>query len=104
MMPLPAWIRGCSAAISISAARSTSSGAGTVGAVRRYWCGAQNAGSAFTLVFMMFSGTSMCTTPGRPSQDFLSAMRTSSGIRSNEEITQLHFAILPITPDWSKHW
>jgi len=47
-MPLPAWIKGCAAAISMSAARSTSAGDGTVGVVLRYWCGAQNAGSAFT--------------------------------------------------------
>jgi hypothetical protein len=67
MMPLPAWIIGASAATSRSAARATCSAVGVTGSMWRYWCGAQKATSAFTLPFMMVSGTSTCTTPGRPS-------------------------------------
>ena len=73
---------GASAAASISAARSTSSGAGCGGLARRYWVGAHSAGSPLKAPFMMFSGTSRWTTPGRPSQQARSAARMSSGMRS----------------------
>ena len=52
----------------------------------------------------MLSGTSTCTTPGRPSQLLRKALRISSGTRAKLETAVLHLAILPMTPLWSKHW
>jgi hypothetical protein len=53
---------------------------------------------------MMFSGTSTCTTPGRPLKLTRSARRRISGMRSALGTWHDHFVIGAVTAVWSKFW
>ncbi len=102
--PLPTWMTGSSHCVRSAAARATSPASGAVGATRRYCDGARYATSPGISPFIRFSGTSRCTTPGRPSQQARSAPRISSGMRSKPGTARLCFANAPTTAAWSKPW
>ena len=86
-----------------SAARATAPAAGSIGSLRRYWPGGRS-GSSGPAPLIKSSGTSRCTTPGRPVQHARSAWRSSSGMRAKDWALSDHFAIGRITATWSKHW
>ena len=95
--PPPATSRGRSAERSSRAASSTSPAAGR--GAGDSTTGSSSAGSPISAATARTSaGSSRCTGPGLPDSASRTAARTSSGIRSGDRATALHFVVARIRP------